>query len=180
MSNFRIENLDINSNEQLKSLLKWKQDPAIAHFITPIRSKDTLIEIPTLDTLRKNLQQNAKINSFNYMIFDRDKIIGTFSIHIDPEHLLKKVKGTSWLGLTIGEKDYWGTGAAKVAMDYFESESIKLGATRVELGVFEFNLRAQAFYKKLDYVEFARINKFTYWQDRFWDNIRMEKLLSSS
>ena len=79
--------------------------------------------------------------------------------------------------LTIGEKEYWGTGAAKIAMDYFERESKKCGATRVELGTFEFNHRAQSFYKKIGYKEIGRLDKFTYWDGRYWDDIRMEKIL---
>ena len=90
---------------------------------------------------------------------------------------MKKVKGTSWLGLTIGEKEYWGTGVAKIAMEYFEEESRRLGANRIELGTFEFNYRAQAFYKKLGFVEIGRLDKFTYWDGKYWDDIRMEKYL---
>ncbi len=92
---------------------------------------------------------------------------------------MKKVSGTSWLGLIIGEKEYWGTGAAVIAMKFFEDESLRLGLKRIELGTFEFNIRAQNFYKKLGYTEIGRLKNFTYYNNRFWDDIRMEKILRS-
>ena len=64
-------------------------------------------------------------------------------------------------------------------MEFFEKESIKLGLIRAELGTFEFNSRAHAFYKKLGYDEIGRVKNFTYYRNRFWDDIRMEKMLRS-
>ncbi len=169
--NITFPKFNIHDDVHTHALIKWKEDPAIGYLITPKRKPDPLAVAPAT---QEKLKQD---DSYNYMIFDQAKPIGTFSIHIDPPHLMKKIKGTSWLGLTIGEKEYWGKGVAKFAMDYFEQESIKLGAKRVELGTFEFNVRAQAFYKKLGFIEFARISNFTYWQDRYWDDVRMEKKL---
>ena len=58
-----------------------------------------------------------------------------------------------------------------------EEEIKKHGLHRVELGVFEFNTQAQKLYRKLGYEEIGRIEKFTYWQDKMWMDIRMEKYL---
>lgn len=80
------------------------------------------------------------------------------------------------MALSVGI-DYLGTGVARTAMDFFENESLKLGLKRIELGTFEFNTRAQKFYKHLGYVEIARLKDFTYYQNRYWDDIRMEKVL---
>ena len=49
---------------------------------------------------------------------------------------------------------------------------------RIELGVFEFNTRAQKFYTKLGYKKVGEVKDFTFWEGRFWNDIRMEKDLN--
>lgn len=65
-------------------------------------------------------------------------------------------------------------------MDYIKKQSKRLGAVRIELGTFEFNHRAYAFYKKCGFVEIGKIKRFTYWNGKYWDDIRMEKYLPST
>ena len=48
---------------------------------------------------------------------------------------------------------------------------------RIELGVFEFNTSAFRLYERLGFKEFARIDAFTWWQGKKWQDIRMEKYL---
>ena len=175
--NIEIRQIDISDDEQIRSMARWENDKDLYHLIVPVRDKDNP-EINTFESLKKRYNENPDYASGIYMIFDGEKPIGNFSLQLDPGHLMKKIKGTSWLGLTIGEKEYWGTGVAKVAMEHFEEESKRLGASRIELGTFEFNYRAQSFYKKLGFVEIGRLNKFTYWGGKYWDDIRMEKYLS--
>ena len=98
-------------------------------------------------------------------------------MHIDPPMLFKKAEGTCWLGMTMGEKDYWGTGAAREAFRLFEEILKAQSIKRIELGVFEFNERAQKFYEKMGFKKIGEINDFTYWDERFWKDIRMEKYL---
>jgi RimJ/RimL family protein N-acetyltransferase len=96
---------------------------------------------------------------------------------IDPKVLYKKVARTAWIGIIIGEKIARGRGIGYLAMKYLE-EQIKLQRLkRIELGVFEFNKNAIKLYKKLGYKEIARMNDFTYWQEKMWQDIRMEKYI---
>ena len=62
-------------------------------------------------------------------------------------------------------------------MQFLEEQIRDRGLKRIELGVFEFNTRAIHLYQQLGYREIGRINDFTFWQDRLWQDIRMEKLL---
>ena len=48
---------------------------------------------------------------------------------------------------------------------------------RIELGTFEFNTNAIKLYERMGYQEIARINGFTYWKDKMWQDIRMEKYI---
>lgn len=174
--NIKIEKININDDTQIKAMTKWGNDKKLHHLVIPVKDKN-LLELETVESMKEKYQKNPEFAMGLYLVFDDSKPIGNFSLQMDPDHLMKKIQGTSWLGLTIGEKEYWGTGVAQIAMKYFEDESKRLGAKRIELGTFEFNLRAQAFYKKLGYVEIGRIPDFTYWEDKYWDDIRMEKNL---
>jgi len=175
--NIKIKQLDINSNDQIKALVKWENDPELFHLIVPVLDKDAPIEKKTFESLKESFLDSPDYALSIYIIFDEEKPIGNFSLMLDPQHLMKKVEGTSWLGLTLGDSDYWGKGVSKIAMERFEEESRKRGASRIELGVFEFNERAISFYKKLGYKVIGRINKFTYWNGKYWDDIRMEKFI---
>lgn len=172
----RIEELCLDDEDIVEALLSWDNDSEIFPLITPVRTPDPTPSYKTLDEYRKSLTDSKSISQI-YIIFDDNKPIGSFSLQMDPPQLAKKVPGTSWLGLTIGNKSYWGSGVAQYAMEYFEAESRRRGASRIELGVFEFNHRAKRFYLKLGFQEFERLPKFTYWEGRFWDDIRMEKYL---
>ena len=177
MMKINFKKLNIKNTEQLKSLVKWDNDLEFRHLIRRTEDKNEVIKPITFNKLKTRYEDNPKRAEGIYIIYDNNRQIGNFSLQIDPEHLLRKIKGTSWLGFTIGEKEYWGSGAAKIAMEFFEQESISLGLTRVELGAFECNPRAEKFYKKMGYKEIGRFADFTYWDGRYWSDIRMEKYL---
>jgi RimJ/RimL family protein N-acetyltransferase len=172
---FSVVKLDPENEQHLNAIVKWHNDESLYHLVVPVRDQHTPKVYETVASLKKNYAEHPEYINGKFMLYEGMHPIGNFSLQIDPAHLLKKIKGTSWLGITIGEKEYWGTGAALYAMNFFEEESKRLGACRIELGTFEFNHRARQFYQKLGYVEFGRLKDFTFWNDRFWDDIRMEK-----
>lgn len=174
--NIRIEKLDVNDWTQLQALANWECDPEIYHLVTPVRDKEKDFCYPTKEEVFKKYKDPPS-SRMVYVIWDGQKPIGNLSIQVDPPQLIKKVNQTSWLGLIIGDREYWGTGAAKTVMSLFEQESARMKLKRVELGVFEFNDRAQKFYKKLGYQEIGRVEDLTYYNGRYWADIRMEKFL---
>lgn len=172
----KFQLLDPENELQIAALVKWDMDPELYHLVTPVRQEsDSQITLDPHNLAQnyRNLPAQKKI----YMISDGGKLIGNFSLQIDPPQLLRKIPKTSWLGLMIGDRSYWGGTAAHEAMQYFEAESKRLGLERVELGVFEFNRRAINFYKKMGYAQFGVIKDLTFYNGRFWDDIRMEKSL---
>ena len=173
---FSIENLDPKNDQHLKALCKWDNDTEINHLSSLRRTKAPL-PVKTVADIRQQLMGSKNKDKVTFMLKHDDLFVGSFSLWLDPDHTTKKIKGTSWLGIVIGEKEYWGSGVAQFAMKVFEEESIKRGAIRAELGVFEFNTRARQFYKKLGYTEFSSVKDLTFWDGRFWNDIRMEKNL---
>jgi len=156
------------------SISKWENDPALIHLIRPNPNKEALLnrEAVTVADLIKRLEHHHI-----YLIYCQGELIGEMDYQIDPQHLYKKESGTAWVGITIGEESGRGKGIGYKALQYLE-EQIKLqGLKRIELGVFEFNTSALRLYQKLGYNEIGRIPNFTYWQDKMWQDIRMEKYL---
>ncbi|GKX29966.1 hypothetical protein SH1V18_24460 [Vallitalea longa] len=172
--NIIIEEIDITQYEPFEYIAKWSNDPDIKYFIG---ANFTEGEMPDCDPKKLYKSANESDNKHIYLIKDGDRPIGDLSIMIDPPHIKRKEKNTGWISICIGEKEYRGKGIAQTAMIYLENECRKLGLKRIELGVFEYNKRARAFYEKIGYKEFTRIKEFVYYQGKWRADIRMEKYL---
>jgi RimJ/RimL family protein N-acetyltransferase len=153
---------------------RWENDPTLVPLTRPSQNKAEMEQqrIMTLDELTQRLE-----HIHIYLIYLNDQLIGEMNYMVDPRHLYKKEPGTAWLGITIGAPEGRGKGIGYLAIHYLEEQIKQLGLKRIELGVFEFNIQAQKLYQKLGYKEIGRIKDFTYWQDKMWFDIRMEKYL---
>jgi RimJ/RimL family protein N-acetyltransferase len=153
---------------------KWENDPALVYLMRPNQNQADLEKEVYIDLV----EFAARIeHQTTYLIYLNDQLIGEMSYQIDPQHLYKKEPGTAWIGITIGEESARGKGIGPLAMKYLEDEIRSAGYKRIELGVFEFNTRAQKLYQKMGYSEIGRIPNFTFWQDKMWTDIRMEKYI---
>lgn len=160
--------------EFANALNKWENDQTLVHLTRPNQNKEALEKesVVTLDSVKGRLEHNQI-----YEIRMDGQIIGELSFQVDPGHLYKKETGTAWIGITIGESIARGKGIGFSAMQFLEKETQQQGLKRMELGVFEFNDVAIKLYKKLGFQEIARIDNFTYWEGKMWQDIRMEKYL---
>jgi RimJ/RimL family protein N-acetyltransferase len=70
---------------------------------------------------------------------------------------INHINGTAMFGIVIGEKEYWskgfGTEATKLILDYGFNI---LNLHNIMLGVFDFNKRAIASYKKIGFKEIGK------------------------
>lgn len=170
----KFERLTYPTKHIVEYLNRWENDPDLIPFIRPNNTQEDLerSETLTIEDLERRLEHN-----YIYLIYLNDQLVGEMDYQIDPKFLYKKVAGTAWIGIIIGEEIGRGRGIGYLAMKYLE-EQIKLQRLkRIELGVFEFNKNAIKLYKKLGYKEIARMNDFTYWQEKMWQDIRMEKYI---
>lgn len=156
---------------------RWENDPALIPFSRPNQTQADLERrvVITVDELRQRLQRQHI-----YLISLDGQLIGEMSYQVDPAHLFKREPGSAWIGITIGEASGRGKGIGHQAMLYLEQQIELQGLARIELGVFEFNRPAYSLYQRLGYTEIGRVENFTYWQDRLWQDIRMEKYLPSA
>ncbi|GGJ91277.1 hypothetical protein GCM10007063_12370 [Lentibacillus kapialis] len=154
---------------------RWENDATLIPKTRPNKNKSALEHrsIVTLDHLMQRLE-----NHHIYLIYLDEQLIGEMNYMVDPGHLYKKEPGTAWISITIGEPEGRGKGIGYAAIQYLEGQIKAQGFQRIELGVFAFNTQAQKLYQRLGYKEVGRIENFTYWQDRWWSDIRMEKNLN--
>jgi RimJ/RimL family protein N-acetyltransferase len=153
---------------------RWDNDKVLIPLTRPNKNKAELERrvTMTLDDLKQRLDHHHI-----YLIYLDDQLIGEMNYTVDPSYLFKKEEGTAWVGITIGEREGRGKGIGYQGISYLEDEIKKQGLNRIELGVFQFNKQAQKLYQKLGYKEIGRIENFTYWADKMWFDIRMEKYL---
>lgn len=158
----------------LAHLNRWENDPTLIHLIRPNRDKAALEmrEVLTVQDLEERL-----VHTHTFLIYQDGQLVGEMDYQIDPKHVLKKETGTAWIGIILGEENARGKGIGQQALQYLEEEIRKQGLKRIELGVFEFNTGAIRLYQKAGYQEIGRIPDFTYWNDKMWQDIRMEKYL---
>ncbi|WP_127716870.1 GNAT family N-acetyltransferase [Halobacteriovorax sp. HLS] len=173
--NIHFVEVDISNKAHLEALLVKENDESIRHLIIPKNEKINE-PIRTEEQLVHYYQSSSEYQFF-YLIKVDEKIVGDISLMINPSHLLKKDQESGWIGIAIWDRDFWGKDIASRAMDFLEELTKDVGLRRMELGVFEFNIRAKKFYEKCGFKQFSRIPKFTKWDDKFWDDIRMEKVL---
>ncbi len=162
------------NNEIASTLESWSNDPLITHLIRPNQNQKELEGfVPvTVESLEKQLREFSI-----YLIYMDGLLVGEMNFLADPPHLFKKETGTAWIGLVIGEGSARGKGIGNQAIIHLEKKIREQDYTRIELGVFEFNIRAIKLYEKLGYQEIGRIADFTYCRGKMWQDIRMEKLL---
>ncbi|PKO15841.1 MAG: GNAT family N-acetyltransferase [Chloroflexi bacterium HGW-Chloroflexi-10] len=162
------------TSEIAAAFTRWENDPDLIPKTRPNRNQADLDKRQPVTI--EHLVQRLRYDQI-YLIYLDGQLIGEINYQVDPIHLIKKEPGTVWIGISIGEAAGRGKGIGYQAMQYLEEQIKSQGLTRIELGVFEFNTNAIKLYLKLGYVEIARINDFTYWQGRMWQDIRMEKYI---
>jgi len=173
MMKIRFETMAI-SEVLAVQMVKWYSDKEIAQFVHPNFVEKELEQFTLNDAYHA---MSDYPDQSKYVIYDGEIPIGDLSITKNFHLLYDNSARTAWVSILIGERDYWGKGIAKTAMEFLENECRNMGFKRIELGVFEHNLRAQHVYLKMGYHEIARYPHFTYSNEAWYADIRMEKIL---
>lgn len=159
--------------QAFEKIASWYNDPQYKYYIGVNFKEDPMPDVTVEELMGSYQAQKGKKEI--YLIYDGDQAIGEISLDIDPQHLEKTSLPSGWLSIILGDPAYHGSGVATQAVDFIESRARDLGLQRMELGVFESNIRARKFYEKLGYRSFHVNPDFTYIRDH-WDNdIRMDK-----
>ena len=116
---------------------------------------------------------NGFANDVRLAIETKDGVhIGNMGLHrISPEDR------NAELGIMIGDKSYWSNGyGTDAVITLLRLAFEQMNLHRVDLGVFEFNERATACYRKCGFVEEGRRREGYFQDGRYWDVVRMSVL----
>lgn len=168
---FRLADLDDVS--LFETLASWYADPEVRAAMTPNRCEDPLPQ-QTAEQLRDGYRHQDK---HVWFIFSEGRMIG--EVTLDPcfPGLMRREIPSAWISIIIGEPGFRRLGAGVAAMRFLEETSRNMGLRRIELGVFAFNQRALALYRKMGYTPFGTTPHFTCWNGTWYDDIRLEKWL---
>ena len=123
----------------------------------------------------KDLVEQQKNDELFFLIrtLEEDLTIGL--IGLDG---IQWVHGDAWVGIGLGEREYWGKGygtdAMRILLRYAFEE---LNLHRLSLSVFEYNSRAIRSYEKVGFVIEGRVRQFLNRDGRRYDMIFMGILL---
>lgn len=159
---------EVTKKEDLEIIWKWNQSED-AYLSTPSFILEKKRTIDDMWDAYKSTEKNLYLIEFN------GETVGEVSYDFSFPLLLKKDKKTAWIGIIIGEKNARGKGIGKLAIEFLEEKTKSLGAQRIELGCFEFNEKAYSLYKKIGYKEIGFIDNLTFYDGKWWKDIRMEK-----
>jgi RimJ/RimL family protein N-acetyltransferase len=113
--------------------------------------------------------ENDDSYSFTIRTLADDRVIG--GIGLDG---VRWTHGDTFVGIGLGEREYWGKGygtdAMKIILRYAFTE---LNLRRVTLDVFEYNQRGVRSYEKAGFVYEGRERAFIFREGRRWDVIFM-------
>ncbi|MGN0028037.1 GNAT family N-acetyltransferase [uncultured Clostridium sp.] len=131
---------------------------------------DTAIPFPITKWQEEEWIKSRKSNkdfTYDFAIEDLEtgKYIGGCSIN----HCDVKNRNCT-IGIMLGDKDYWGRGygsdALKVLIKFIFEE---VNMDKIKLGVFSFNARAIACYKKIGFIEEGILKKELYRNGKYND-----------
>ena len=89
-------------------------------------------------------------------------------------HAMRPEDRCAELGIMIGDKAYWSNGyGSDAVVTLLRFAFYEVNLHRVGLGVFPYNQRAIACYRKCGFVEEGRSRDEIYRDGRYWDIIRM-------
>ncbi len=158
-----------NADKDAETLARWSNDSEYGRLL------DTDPATPrSLAKTKEDIQkwmENDDRTSFGFMIrtLADDKLIGFVGLSG-----ISWTNGNCWVGIGIGERDYWGKGYGTDAMRAVLRFAFQeLNLHRVSLNVFAYNARAQRSYEKAGFRIEGRTRELMLREDVRHDVIEM-------
>ncbi|MHA2390480.1 MAG: GNAT family N-acetyltransferase [Promethearchaeota archaeon] len=153
--------------EYIDSYLKWFNDPEITQYLVMFRPLTRMMEEDWIENLKN---RNDAIFFSIYLL--NDTHIGNCGLNaIDWKNRVAEV------GITIGEKDYQGKGYGTEAMELLLEYGFNtVNLNRIQLRVYDFNVRAIKSYKNIGFIEEGRLRKAIFNKGEYHDLIMMSIL----
>lgn len=153
---------------QAKSLAVWNRDSEFFRLAEgePVQMWS---EKKYKEWMEKRMEKDGD-NNFRFSIrtLSDDTLIGDVSIH--PQW----VDADAWVGIGLGERDYWGRGFGTDAMRLIlQYGFVELNLHRISLGLHSYNGRALKSYEKVGFKVEGVMRQDTFREGRRTDGIYM-------
>lgn len=157
------------SSASAEAYAKWDNDLEVA-----IPLGDEAYTSTTIESLQNDLQGafSKKSHIYDIVTLEDDRIIGR-CMYFNINHTDR----TAYVGIVIGEKDYWNRGYGTEALQLLlEYGFYLLNFHNVMLGVYSYNTRAIKCYEKVGFKVIGRQREARIIGDRKYDIIYMDLL----
>jgi len=152
-----------------KQEARWERDTEF-HRLADFRPARLYSEKKVKEWIEKDIEDGFKPERyfFSIRVLKDDTLIGFLSLWLNLIH------SEVWVGIGIGEREYWGKGYGTDTMRLCVQYSfMELGAQRVSLGLHEYNPRALRAYEKAGFQLEGRTRKDILREGRYTDTIWM-------
>ncbi|MBS1962575.1 MAG: GNAT family N-acetyltransferase [Bdellovibrionales bacterium] len=178
---FELRPFDFDSAEDCGLMAKWSNDPELRHLARVNASDADYAKFVTPEEVSgwrpRPGDGKEDRRKWSWMCLADGVPVGECSLQLGVPHRLWKEPDVAWFGILLGEASARGRGLGRAFFALLEDEARRIGATRAELGVFEFNTRARRLYEKLGYERFGSVSELTWWNGKFWTDFRYRKNL---
>lgn len=145
-----------NPQECGEYLARWNKNTEYARLLdsNPARA----YSLPATRKWIEKQQEKDPPNNFFFLVqtLADDKVIGFMDLDGT-----SWTNGDTWVGIGIGEPDYWGKGYGTDAMTVMLRYAFaELNLRRVTLSVFGYNVRGKRSYEKCGFREEGRLRQF--------------------
>lgn len=157
--------------ENIYTHFKWNNDPELNRLDSEVPYVEE--SFGTFKQRFERLMAHPNPESQDFEIYDEDDtLIGVaFISGISGHHLHCS------LGVTIGERDYWGKGYGKKAMKALLKHCFEsLGMHRVTAEAFEYNNAWKRLVEGCGFVTEGTDRDYLFWDGRFYDRVRYAML----
>lgn len=149
------------------TLARWSQDSEFGRLLDSDPARPRPPEFYVEDDKDKQ-RRDAHRFEFRIRTLDDDKLIGFTELSIDWSNQV------GWLGIGIGERDYWGKGYGSDALRLTVSYAFReLNVYRVSLDVFSYNPRAIRAYEKAGFTHEGVLRSALYRDGQRYDMLFM-------
>lgn len=169
---FRGQLIRLTSEEPdvlAKQEVRWQRDSEF-HRLADSEAADMFSEKKLKERFDNRAEDGLTTDRIRFSIrtLEGDVLIGFLGLWVNA------LRRDVWVGIGIGERDYWskgyGTDAMKLALQYAFME---LGAHRVTLGLMEYNPRALKSYEKVGFRIEGRSRGDVFREGKHYDSIWM-------
>jgi RimJ/RimL family protein N-acetyltransferase len=158
-----------NPEALAKAFARWGRDSEYVRLLDG--SPERLFSAKIIQSWIERDIAEDKGQDFLFIIhaLDSDQLIGFVALFgIDWNH------GNAWVGIGLGEREYWGKGYGTDAMrTILKYAFTELNLHRVTLGVFEYNPRAIRSYEKAGFTHEGRVRQVLLKDGQRWDAFEM-------